>query len=112
MKVTTAAANPTTSCLAPEKNQPRPVNREVPAPVTNSAEPLAIRLPRRACVPDQKKYGATGKIAPAAKSANDVTVAVHGEPPSSCGSMPSSSRASVSSAVDLLEINFSARASA
>ena len=42
---------------------------------------------------------ATGMIAPKAKRKNDVSAAVHGDPPSSWGSMPSSSRERASSAV-------------
>ena len=71
---------------------------EVPAPRRARATPLAARLATTAVVPVRKKNGATGKIAPAAKRTKDETAAVQAEPPSSSGSMPSSSRASVSTA--------------
>jgi hypothetical protein len=63
------------------------------------AQALTTRLVTITAAPERKKNGATGKIAPSAKSRNDVPAAVQGEPPRSSGSMPSSSRTSVSSAV-------------
>ena len=50
--------------------------------------------------PLPNRNGITGKAAPSAKAANDEIAAVHGEP-SVLGSSPSSSRASVSSAMSL-----------
>ena len=49
--------------------------------------------------PERKTKGSTGRIAPSTKRAKDAPAATHGEPPSSPGSIPSSSRACVSSAV-------------
>src|SRR5207237_6674206 len=82
----------------------RPVKKLVAAPIRKRTAPLSARLVSTADDPVLKKKGATGKIAPAANRKNDAAAAVHGEPPRSLGSMPSSSRASVSSAVALFAI--------
>ncbi|MPM51540.1 hypothetical protein SDC9_98289 [bioreactor metagenome] len=52
-----------------------------------------------AAVPSRKKKGKTGNIAPIENKKKDVKAASHAEPPSSSGSIPSSSRARVSRAV-------------
>ena len=57
------------------------------------------RLRWRLVRPPTKKYGSNGTSAPAANSANEVPAATHAEPPRPSGSIPSSSRTSVSSAV-------------
>jgi hypothetical protein len=48
--------------------------------------------------PDAKMNGETGTIAPSANRQKEVIAATQADPPSSSGSMPSSSRASVSTA--------------
>ncbi len=52
-----------------------------------------------AVMPLRRKNGSTGMMAPIEKSRNEVIAASQAEPPSSAGSMPSSSRESVSSAL-------------
>ena len=74
----------------------------ITAPSRKSPTALKPMLMNTAVMPLAKMKGATGRMAPAANKKNDVMAASHAEPPSSLGSMPSSSRASVSSAVSLL----------
>jgi hypothetical protein len=105
-----AAASPNTTCLKPDATTARRVSSVIPAPIRNSATALTERLAITALDPVRKKNGASGRMAPSANRTNDVTAASHADPPSSCGSIPSSSRASVSSAFSRLAI--SRRASA
>ena len=71
-----------------------------------SAAPLTITLTMTAELPLSRANGAIGMIAPRANRKNEVIAASQAEPPSSCGSMPSSSRESVSSAVDFVADQF------
>lgn len=61
---------------------------------------LSAGLTITAAVRLRKKQGTTGTIAPMARRANDVVAATMGDPPSLSGSISSSSRANVSSAVE------------
>jgi hypothetical protein len=75
------------------------VKTVISAPIAKRPTALRTALERTAEVPLRKKNARTGTIAPIAKSTNDVAAATVAEPPSSCGSMAISSRASVSRAV-------------
>ena len=70
----------------------------IAAPTTIRASELTTIEATTAPRPDAKKNGESGTIAPRANRKNDVSAATQAEPPSSSGSMPSSSRASVSTA--------------
>ena len=52
-----------------------------------------------ACSPDRKRNGISGTSAPRENITNEDAAAAHGEPSPSCMSIPSSSRACVSSAI-------------
>ena len=99
-KVIVAAASPKTICLRAVGRTGRPVNRVITAPMAKSIAELAITLRATAAVPEKRTNGMTGTIAPIVKSEKDVTAACHADPPSDSGSIPNSSRASVSSALD------------
>ncbi len=79
-------------------------------PMPASTIPLRARLVPTAVQPLVKANGATGKMAPKAKRKKEAVAAPQAEPPKASGSMPSSSRARVSSAVDLSESSRSANA--
>lgn len=71
-----------TSWRAAENSAERPVKRLVPAPISARARPLAARLAISAGRPESSRNGATGMIAPVAKSRNDHVAAVQADPPS------------------------------
>ena len=70
----------------------------IAAPTSINAAALTMIEATTAPVPEAKMNGKTGTIAPSAKRKNDVAAATQAEPPSSSGLIPSSSRASVSTA--------------
>jgi hypothetical protein len=93
-KVTPAAPSPSKSWRPPERQTGTPVKIVIAAPIANSATPLSARLARIAALTRASMNGKIGIIAPSANRKNDATAASRAEPPSSCGSRPSSSRAS------------------
>jgi hypothetical protein len=97
-KVTPAADRPSTSCRSPVRHTDRPVRMVIAAPMPNSASALMATPTPSALQPLMNTNGNTGTTAPTAKSTNDVPAAVQGKPPSSAGSMQSSSRVRTSSA--------------
>jgi hypothetical protein len=74
------------------------VIRAVSAPTVNSETAAIKPVATTAAVPLVKKNGINGSSAPSANIRNEETAAPHGDPRPSLGSMPSSSRAWVSSA--------------
>lgn len=82
------------------------------APIPKSAATLSMTLTATAASPEKRANGTMGIEAPTAKSPKEYAAAPHAEPPSSSGSMPSSSLARVSSAVPRSETILAARARA
>ena len=97
-----AATQPNTTWRAAENHALRPLKSDVSMPIAASAAALATTLAMTAVAPLAQMNGRIGNTAPNANSANDVPAALQGLPPSSAGSRPSSSRASVSSALLLV----------
>src|SRR5207245_2859933 len=93
-KVTPAAASPRRSCRPPDRQTGRPVNSVIAAPIPKSASPLMAPLDATAAFPRVTRNGRIGTTAPTLKSRNDDAAASPADPPSSLGSIPSSSRAS------------------
>ena len=79
---------------------------------SGEAHALAATLVAVAAVPERKTKGRTGTVAPSVNGTNEATAATAAEPPSSSGSIPSSSRAMASSAVSSSLMMRSARARA
>ena len=96
-----AAISPKATCRKPEYNAPRPVSSVIPTPIPNKANADKTALTTSPSIPDMKKNGATGIIAPSANRKNEAPAAPHAEPPNSSGLIPNSSRAIVSRAADL-----------
>ena len=96
-KVAVAAAAPITSMRTPPRIAPRPVNKLMLVPTPNNAAAVTAIEPNSAGRPTPIRNGTSGTKAPSANDANEEMDAPQGEP-SSPGSSPNSSRASVSSA--------------
>jgi hypothetical protein len=62
------------------------------APMANSPAADAPKGGSAAGAPSMKKNGNSGTMAPIENSTKDEMAAIHGDPPSSLGSSPSSSR--------------------
>ena len=96
--VTAAASIPKMTCLPPERSALEPVTIVMATPTAIKATALRTIEATTAGNPLATMKGATGTIAPSAKRQNDVPAATQAEPPRASGSIPSSSRASVSTA--------------
>jgi hypothetical protein len=97
-KVTAAAASPIASWRSPDRHGDRLVTRVMAAPIVTRPTALAARLTGTAALTGRNANHATGIAAPATNRAEEDVAAVHAEPPSPSGSMPSSSRAITASA--------------
>src|SRR5262245_5741814 len=64
LKVMPAAISPKMICRKPEYNTLRPVSSVIPAPIPNSASADKTALTNTPSVPEMKKNGDTGIIAP------------------------------------------------
>src|SRR6476620_5813653 len=80
-----AASTPKRTWRTPEYRTPRPVSSEMPAPTPNSANAANAALTITPQLPDRKKNGTTGMLAPSANRQNDALAAAHAEPPISFG---------------------------
>ena len=107
-KVIPAARRPRRICRPPDLQREELAVRLTPAPIPNKPNTLSMRLITTAVNPLVKMNGKTGIIAPMANRKKEVIAAPQAEPPRSFGSMPNSSRASVSRAVLLCCIKFAA----
>jgi hypothetical protein len=95
--VAPAAPNPIANWRRPERDVERDVKRVIAAPIANSAKALALMLSGTALFAGSKANPVTGRSR-RPRTAKDDDAAVQADPPSSLGSMFSSSRAMTASA--------------
>src|SRR5882724_1863792 len=96
--VSSPAPPPIVSIRSPPRSACRPVNSDSAAPTANSDTAVSPTDTARLAAPELHRKGSNGNRAPAANEKKENPAAPQGEP-SSSGLRPSSSRASVSSAL-------------